>query len=454
MRSTKTKFIATYGPRVDSDALATRLIKRADILRINTSHGDADQWLGFIDRIRRCSGKADKEIALLADLPGPKIRVGRLEHEVTVASGDSIVLAYSSRQDAGEIPLAQDIFPHVSEGANVYIGDYGPRLRIEKLSAEKVICKVLNDGSIRSGSGVSIRGLSGSIAPPTKEDLERARFALKNDFDFVALSFVTSESDIARFRRAVGDVRVVAKIERKSAIDNIAAITEAADALMVARGDLAFDVDVEMIPMLQRKIIKASRLAKKPVIVATQMLASMVSNPSPTRAEVNDIANAVMSGADCLMLSDETAIGKYPIEAMDVLANTARFAEEAIERDVHYKTTTAAEGMAAAAADISDNYKTEAIFTPTQSGATPKLLSAHRPNAVIIAMSADPRVRRNLSLYYGVESTGIRPYKTADQMYRIVGDTATGMGIGRYMVLSGTPNAKGTTNTLYVSIAD
>lgn len=328
----KTKIIATYGPSIDNKDILKDILKYVDVVRINMSHGEEDKWKRYAEWIRDAAESLGKKISIMADLPGPKIRIGKLAEEIGVENGQEVAFAYKDYAGGknGAIPLEYDISAHVKVGSLVYIGESGPRLTIERLENGKIICRVLNGGVITSSKGIGVRGLS-KIAPPTEEDIKHAKFAIENSFDSFALSFVIGPQDIVRFKKSMGDVKVVAKIERGEAVADIDEICKEADMIMVARGDLAFDIGIEMIPIAQRKIIRAASKSHKPVIVATQILASMIDYPVPTRAEVNDIANAIWSGAEYLMLSDETTIGKYPLEAVKILSKVAQIVEEGTE---------------------------------------------------------------------------------------------------------------------------
>ncbi len=445
----KAKIIATYGPGMDSMETLRELLKYVNVIRINMSHGDEKQWAEFASKVRSVSRELGREIALFADLPGPKIRIGKLVDPIKMKKGEEIALAYSKYSSNTEIvPLDYDIHKDVKAGAEVLIGEYSLRLKVKRLDKGRIICEAMNDGEITSHKGIGIKGLSARVSPPTPEDLKRAEFAVKNGFDFLGISFVREASNIKRLRKYAGGLGIIAKIERKIAIDNIAEIAEEADALMVARGDLAFDVDIDMIPIEQRRIITAGRDAGKPVIVATQMLASMVNNAIPTRAEVNDIANAIASGADCLMLSDETAVGKFPVEAVKMLAQTASNAEQFAPHMNGFRVTSINGGIAFAASQLADNYHTDMIFAPTQSGTTPKILSTLRPVSPITALTGSEKVRKMLKLSYGVESMNLKQYKTTDQMFERVKEIAKKGGIKKYIIVSGSPNKKGTTDTL------
>ncbi len=443
----KTKIVATYGPSLHAANVLSRAMKYVDVFRINFSHASENDAMGAIENIRKISKKEKKEVAILADLPGPKMRFGRLEGDVSLNKGEAVRLKYKSKE-SGIVPLDYDIYSYLRKGSMIIIGDGYMRLYVQDLSKGVIYCRAMEAGSIKSRKGINIMHGKVTAVPPTEEDIRIARFAKKNDIDFMALSFVNSAKDVYRFRRIIGEANVISKIERADAVKNIAEIIDASDVIMVARGDLAYEVPIERIPVVQSQLIREARIRSKPVIVATQMLASMVSNPIPTRAEVSDIATAVISGADCVMLSEESAVGKYPIESLSTLATTAHNAESIASRHHDFKIRSINESIAFAAAEISDNYKTDCIFVPTQSGESAIRLSLLRPNSQIIALSQFANVRRKLSMYYGIRSEGIGRYNTADQMFEMVKAIAKRRALRKYIVVSGYPNQKGSTNTL------
>jgi pyruvate kinase len=444
----KTKIIATYGPAIHSGAVLKKIIGHVDVFRINMSHGSSESWLEYIDKINAVSRSRKKEVALLADLPGPKIRLGNLKEEINVKKGSIVAFKYGESRE-GEVPLDFDIHKFVKKGSRLSIGDGIMDFLVEKVSKRRVISRAINAGVLLSRKGINISNGSVSAASPTKDDIRLAKFAKKNGFDFIAMSFVKSASDINTMRKKCNGMDIIAKIERNDAVNNISGILEASDAIMVARGDLAFEVKVEMLPIIQFHLINAARAASKPVIVATQMLASMVNSPMPTRAEVTDIATAVTSGADCVMLSEETAVGKYPLDAVNVLATTAKNAQSIITSNKkHFKISGINDSIAFAAADIADNYRTDCIFAPTHSGATAKKLSALRPESNIIALCNFESVRKKLKIFYGVNSEPIKQYEDTDSMLSEIKRIATRKGFRKYIVVSGSPHQRGSTNTL------
>ncbi len=320
----KTKIIATYGPALEKPGVLGKALRYANIIRINFSHENKAKWSEYVDTIRREAKRSGRELSLLADLPGPKIRFGKIAQEIEVKSGDEITIGYNKK---GAIPIEYDISAEARRGSTILIGDGCLKLSISKVGKGLITCRALNNGRISSRKGVSMSGMR-KVLSPTPEDMKLAEFAKSESFDWIGLSFATSAAGVKSLRSHTG-IPVVSKIESTAALSNLEEIVKASDAVMVARGDLALDIGIENIPEAQRDIISECARLEKPAIVATEMLASMVSKAMPTRAEVNDIANAVWAGASYLMLSEETAVGSYPVEALEMLYNTASVAERA-----------------------------------------------------------------------------------------------------------------------------
>lgn len=445
-----TKIIVTYGPSISSELVLKRVLGYADIVRINFSHGDRKEWLAAVGKVRSCAEQLKKEIALFADLPGPKVRVEKMAAPIFLKKGQMVTFCCDGGKDAIAVSY-KGFHLDAKRGAVIEIGDGDARLHIKQIKGKKVIAKALEDGKISSRKGVSMLGVSMRLQSPTTTDIELAKFASKNGFDFVGMSFVNSAKGIRTLRGSNKEIKIIAKIERQEAIRKIEEITNAADVVMVARGDLAEEVSIERIPEVQRKIIEVARRAGKPVIVATQLLTSMMNNPTPTRAEVNDIASAVGSGVDCLMLSDETTVGRYPEEAVKFLVRTIRAAESAMvySRDERNSdVTTLRGGIALAAVGLADSYKADCIFIPTKAGTTAKIISMLRPNTQAIALVNDRKVGRELAIHYGIRTSAIKRYKTMEEMLKIVKDVASKNGMKKYIIVSGSPNKPGSTDTL------
>ncbi|HVC58165.1 MAG TPA: pyruvate kinase [Candidatus Acidoferrales bacterium] len=447
----KTKVLVTYGPAISGKGALREVLRHADIVRINFSHMNEEYWLGAMKAVQSCAASLGKEVALLADLPGPKIRIAKLDAPIEVRKGQTVRFSPEPRKGCIEVmykPLARES----RNGMIIDIGDGNARFKVTEVNGKEVICRALENGVISSRKGVSITGATLNLEVPTKRDLELARFASSHGFDFVAVSYVRSAEEIVKVREVAGSLGVIAKIETTDAIRNLSGIVKYADGIMVARGDLSMQVKLEHLPEAQRRIISTTRLQGKPVIVATQLLTSMLQNPTPTRAEANDIANAVMQGADCLMLSDETIIGKYPVAAVRFLVKSAAVAERFTVHDnhIHPKISSVSMAIAFAAADLADQYKTDCIFVPTRTGTTAKSISALRPHTQIIALASEERVGRSLSLYYGIRTRAIRYQQSMDKMLASVHVIAKKEAIRNYLVVSGSPNRPGATTLKYV----
>ncbi len=453
----KTKIVITYGPSIEDKKILNEVLKYTDIVRINFSHGSKESWLKYAKNVRDISNKLGKEISLLADLPGPKIRISQLKSPIHVEKGDRVVFSDKKDTGNGSIPVDyENLHKDAKPGITISLGDGYLKLKVTKIIGKKLICTAMNSGDIQSRKGINLHNAKISANVPTAEDIRLAQFAVENNFDFIAMSFVRSAKDIELLKEHVPKAFIIAKIERKEAVAEIKSISKSADAIMVARGDLAFDVEIEKIPTVQHLIINASRDACKPVIVATQMLASMVNNNMPTRAEVNDIAGAVVSGSDCLMLSDETAMGKYPLESVKILYNTIKNAESYVAQSRSNAVSalgSGGESISFAAVEMANNFKVECIFAPTQTGATARRLSILRPKSRIIAMAHTIELTRKLSIYYGVESLLIKKYSSIDSMSKLIHIEAKKRGMKNYVVVFGTPNRPGSTDTLrYIEI--
>jgi pyruvate kinase len=433
----RTKVIATYGPSLGTEYNLLGVLKHADIIRLNFSHGTLGEKAEAIRRIREAADGLDKDIAILADLPGPKIRVSNLEHPIHIMKGDNVAFNYKKRAAGKDIPIDLDIYEDVKKGSELYIGDGQPKLLVTGVSEGRIMCKALQDGEIGSRKGINVKGSSLSAEPPTGDDMDSAKFAMENNLDFIALSFVKSAANVKKIRKAAPGIGIISKIEREEAISNIESIANASDGIMIARGDMALNIDFSKVPLVQDRIIEVCRKAKKPVIVATQMLGSMTANQTPTRAEMTDVANAVKSGVDCVMLSDETAVGNYPVDTIQAMSNLLSYTEDEMPSQFNLKKQASSghEGIALAAASISYTCDLHCIFVPTHSGATAKMLSNLRPESTIIALSESDKMRRSLALYYGI--IGAKPKKEDGEGAPDVKAYARKFGIKSYMLVYG-----------------
>jgi len=411
----RAKILATVGPATHSYEAIEALV-RAGVngIRLNFSHGTNEQRDEQIEWVRRASKEVGKPVAILQDLQGPKIRLGDLQNnEQRVSTGDELRLTYGAEHDGLTIPLQYDLSQKVKEGERLYIFDGKIRTTILGTEPNTVRVHVENDGMLMSRKGINLpdTDFGGDIL--TEKDYQDIEFGATRDIDYVALSFVQSAHDIETLRGLLGErgshAQLIAKIETKAAIDKqeLERIVEASDGVMVARGDLAVEVGAEIVPIVQRQIIGLCQKYAKLSIVATQMMASMVENPEPTRAEVSDVANAVIVGADCVMLSDETANGKYPLETVQSMKRVIMYTQEhapvrPLELPRSLETHSAA--ISAAAVVLAKQLHADAIVAETKSGATAAHIAAHRPSRPIISVTSEPRVAQQLALLYANKS--------------------------------------------------
>lgn len=413
----RTKILATIGPATNSYEAIRDLIKAgANGIRLNFSHGTHEERLQQIPWIRKASKELGKPVAILQDLQGPKIRLGDFDGVITVQAGQSFVLAYGADYArTGQIPTQYDLSKKVKRGEAIYIYDGKVRTIVTSVKDGLVHIRAENDGILikRKGMNLPDTDFAGDII--TKKDKEDIAFGSTQDIDYVGLSFVQSADDIVALRRHLKSLgstaKIIAKIETKAAVQNIEQIVEEADAIMIARGDLAVETPAESVPIVQRKIIGLGLRHIKPTIVATQMMGSMTEMPEPTRAEVSDVATAVIVGADCVMLSDETANGKYPIESVQAMKRVVRYTESNMPLKAVFDNTDDHSRQAAISSGIiqlAERIQAKAVVAETKSGATALDIAARRPEISLIAVTDDNRTAQQLSLVYNVKSY-VRP---------------------------------------------
>lgn len=409
----RTKIIATIGPATNSYEAILELLKvGANGLRLNFSHGTDEEREQQIKWIRQASREYGKPVAIIQDLQGPKIRLGDFDGIINVQTGQSLTFKYQADYErSGHIPIQYDLSKKVKRGERLYIFDGKVRTIITSVKDGVVHARVENDGILIKRKGINLpdTNFGGDII--TAKDRKDIAFGSTHDIDYVALSFVQTPADIRKLRTQLRNLgsksRIIAKIETKAAIENIEAIIKTADAVMVARGDLAIETMPESVPIAQRQIIGLGLKYAKPTIVATQMLASMTEVPEPTRAEVSDVATAVIVGADCVMLSDETANGKYPVEAVKVMKRVILYTEENNPVQVRFATPherTHPNILSAAVIYLADSVEAAAIVAETLSGATALQLASHRPDIPIIAVTSDNHTAQQLAIVYGTKS--------------------------------------------------
>lgn len=413
----RTKIIATLGPSVDSYESVEKLIKAgADALRLNFSHGTHKERTRQITWARTAAKKTGKTIAIIQDLQGPKLRLGDFDDVINIARGKVVSFKFDADYVVeGHIPLQHDISPIVSRGQRLLCNDGRLELIVKAVRDGVIYAEASTDGILlrRKGLNLPDSDFKGQII--TDKDKQDLAFGTTSDVDWVALSFVQTASDIRSLRKLMHNLgsraKIIAKIETKAAVDNIEEIARDADGLMIARGDLAVETLPESVPMTQRSILALGRRLGKPTIVATQLLSTMTDTPQPTRAEVSDIATAVMAQADCVMLSDETASGRYPIEAVKVMKRVIIYTEahnDSEQGNTKTEPSSRQEAICAAVMSLAEAVHARAIVAETKSGATAIQISASRPHLPVIAVTSDPCVANQIAIFYGVRSY-VRP---------------------------------------------
>jgi len=413
----RTKIIATIGPVSDTYETIHDLIDAGvNGIRLNFSHGTHEERLVQIPWVRKASEALGKPVAIIQDLQGPKVRLGDFEGKITVTTGQALQFSYQSDYEkTGIIPTQYDLSNKVKVGERLYLFDGKVRTTVTKLEGNIVHARVENDGFLlkRKGMNLPDTDFRGDIL--TEKDMKDIRFGVTQDIDYVAMSFVQTAEDITNMRQILKELgstaKIIAKVETKAAVDNIVEIVKAADVIMVARGDLAVETPAESVPVVQRQIVGLGQTYAKPTIVATQMLMSMVDMPEPTRAEVSDVATAVFIGADCVMLSDETANGKYPVEAVKVMKRVVLYAEQHPPLKTVYpyeREQTMQNAISSSVINMAESIDARAIVAETRSGDTALQIASRRPNTALIAVTSDVRTAQQLTIVYDIKSY-VRP---------------------------------------------
>jgi len=466
-RSRKVKILATIGPASSDEAMLRKLFKAgADVFRINMSHADHELMRTLVKRIRKVEEEVGRPIGILADLQGPKLRVGKFANgRETLKVGQSFTLdGDAAPGDATRVYLPHpEILASVEAGHRLLIDDGKLELRAVKADGKRIVCTVVSGTTISDKKGVSLPDTELPVGALTEKDRADLDAVLAAGVDWVALSFIQRPEDLAEARKiARGRALLLSKIEKPQAVKRLDEIMELSDALMVARGDLGVEMPLEAVPGIQKQITRAARKAGKPVVVATQMLESMISAPVPTRAEVSDVATAVFEGADAVMLSAESAAGAYPVEAV---ATMSRIAEQ-VERDPTYAAVingqrsapeaTGADAISLAAREIAETLKLSAIVTYTASGTTGLRAARERPQVPIIALSPILDTARRLSLVWGTHCVVTEDARDLDDMVnracRIASEQGFGKAGDRIIVTAGVPlRTPGSTNMLRIA---
>ena len=423
----KTKIICTLGPSTDKDGVLRELVANGmNVARFNFSHGSYEEHKGRLDMLKAVRAELNKPVAALLDTKGPEIRLKEFKNGVEMLeAGQTFTLTTREVEGTKEIcSVTYKDLPHdVHEGGTIMLDDGLIMLRIEKVTDTDITCTVLNSGKIKTKKGVNVPGVHLSMPYLSQKDREDIIFGIQNGFDFIAASFVRTAQDVYDIRNLLNEydsnIRIIAKIENREGVNNIDSILSAADAVMVARGDLGVEIDFTELPGIQKSVIDRSFSFGKPIVTATQMLDSMMVNPRPTRAEISDVANAIYDGTSAIMLSGETAAGDYPVEALKTMSAIA----ERTENEEHYRPQRHAEiqisvsdATAHAACLTAKDVNAAAIVTVSESGNTARLLSKYRPKQPIIACVMDEQVQRQLSLSWGITSLLMGPAHSTDEL--------------------------------------
>lgn len=466
----KTKIVCTIGPSSESLENTKKLILAGmNVARLNFSHGDFEEHGNRIKNIRIANAEMGTSVAVLLDTKGPEIRLGKLKEEpIELTQGDLVTLTTEEiLGDINRVPITYSDLPKdVTIGSTILIDDGLIGLSVEEVKGTEIICRIVNSGQIKSKKGVNVPGVKISLPGITEKDANDIVFGIEQGVDFIAASFVRKASDVLEIRELLerhnaGHIQIISKIENQEGVDNLDEILEVSDGLMVARGDLGVEIPAEEVPLVQKNMIKKGNRVGKPVITATQMLDSMQRNPRPTRAEASDVANAIFDGTDAIMLSGETAAGRYPVEAVQTMARIAERAEESLEyreifmKQVNAQQTTVTEAISQAVANSALDLNAKAIITSTQSGFTARMVSKYKPKSPIIAVTTDERVMRRLSLIWGVKAVLGPEADTTDEMFEnaVKGGMSTGLlSLGDTVVITaGVPIGRsGTTNLIKI----
>ena len=464
----RTKIVATVGPASSSPERAAAMIAAGlDVARLNMSHGSHADHAQSAERIRSAAREAGRVVALMADLQGPKLRVCELAEPARLVTGENVVIAGEDAAKGDDIPVSPAVLGSVlAPGHDVLIDDGHVRLRVERVDSGRAECTVVNGGEVSSHKGVNLPGVPLPIPSLTAKDLDDLAFAVSLDVDFVALSFVRSAADVAELRQRVeahgSGAHVIAKIEKAEAIAALEEILAESHAVMVARGDLGVEIGAADVPLLQKRIITKALERGKPVITATQMLESMLHSPEPTRAEASDVANAILDGTSAVMLSAETAVGQFPLEAIGTINKIAI----AVEPSLGYRhetpraddEPTIGQAMSNAACDIAEALAAKAILVPTFTGRTAAAVARLRPRRPVIALTHQVESLRHMALEWGVTPLEISATDDVDDLWSRSLEAARASGIvstgDRVVLTAGTAvNIPGSTNVIKVEIA-
>jgi pyruvate kinase len=464
----RTKIVATLGPATSSDQQLAALVDAGmDAARLNFSHGKHDEHRDLARRVREAVSRNGRRLALIADLQGPKLRVGELTAPISLAPHEEITVVAEEAARNGDLPISPAAIGEVlAPGHEVLIEDGRIRLRVLSVVEGRARCEVVSGGLVRSHKGVNVPGVPVPIPSLTRKDVDDLELALELGADYVALSFVRSAADVRDLRQMIAQAgspaRVIAKIEKAEAVDALDDVLEETDAVMVARGDLGVEIGPASVPLLQKRIIVRALERGKPVITATQMLESMIHAPEPTRAEASDVANAVLDGTSAIMLSGETAVGEFPVESVAYMDRIAR----AVEPSLDYRheipeadeKPTVGQAMSNAACDIAEALEARALLVPTFTGRTASAVARLRPRRPIIGLTHHDYSLQHMALEWGVTPVSIPECADVEELWATSLEAAVGTGIvekgDRVVLTAGTAvNIPGSTNVIKVEIA-
>jgi pyruvate kinase len=472
----RTKIVATVGPASRSPQKLEQLVQAGvNVFRLNFSHGSQEEHLAVITSVREIAARLRKPVALLQDLSGPKIRTGKVRDGALLVNGARIAITTEALAEGNAelISTTYEALPRdVKPGDRVLLDDGNLELRVVRSAGPRVECEVVDGGPLRSNKGINLPGVALSTPALTEKDRRDLAFGVEHDVDFIALSFVRQAQDLEQARELVRSLgahtAIVAKIEKPQALDNLEEILAATDGVMVARGDLGVELGTENVPIAQKRIIAAANNAGRVVITATQMLESMIENPRPTRAEASDVANAILDGTDAVMLSGESAVGKFPVETVETMARIALYTEEhgssAIRRrdsrrTDHYRGPQAAgtpitRSLARVAVSVAEELGCKLILAFTESGITARLLAMHRPRVPVVAVTPAEQVYRQLALSWGVVPVRADLSGSTDDLLSIGEEQLRARGIvetgDTILMLSGHTAAAAATNMMRV----
>ncbi|MBP7174886.1 MAG: pyruvate kinase [Thermoclostridium sp.] len=468
----KTKIICTLGPACDNEEIMKKLVLSGmDVARTNFSHGSHQEHKKRIELLKKVAADVGRPIALLLDTKGPEIRTGRLKgDQVLLKAGQSFILTAQDIEgnDLSVSITYKELFRDVQKGSHILIDDGLIELKVQDIYESDIHCIVLNGGRLGNNKGINVPGADIHLPSITQQDIEDIQFGIENDYDFIAASFVRKADDVAEIKRVLEknggqEIKVISKIENRQGIQNIDEIIMISDGIMVARGDLGVEIPVEEVPIVQKMLIEKCYRNGKPVITATQMLDSMIRNPRPTRAEASDVANAIYDGTSCIMLSGETASGKYPVETLETMSRIAEKAETAMDYRKRFvgaqfeMMPTITNAISHATCTTAMDLKASAIITVTKSGHTARMISRFRPDCPIIATTVSPKVQRQLSLSWGVLPYLVQEATSTDEMFEMGVEKALESGLVKNgdltVITAGIPvGVSGTTNILKVHL--